>query len=72
MQISQSTFSEKSDGRQDVLIRGSYFNVCKYLKKPQLDPFLRISLQISQKYGLTILSCPILKVWFFFEKNVNV
>lgn len=61
-QIQQIVFMEDRTGKLESLISGKRWNVCTYFRKPQLDPFMKLTFDAMNTNGNKLNSCPILQV----------
>lgn len=53
---------EDRTGKLESLISGKRWNVCTYFRKPQLDPFMKLTFDAMNTNGNKLNSCPILQV----------
>lgn len=54
---------ERHKGEYIYVVKGRHFDMCKFFKKPQLDPFYGIAFATNNKYGNLLKTCPIQKVF---------
>lgn len=54
---------ERKKDEYIYFVKGTPINMCKFFKRPNLDPFFRIFYVTINKYGNLMKTCPLLKVF---------